>query len=175
MSLVSTEYNPGIRALAQSKQIPLIDYEAEILARRPTDWNGTLMGQDNVHPTATQGGYTSRADPYDPGGDATTHTTGEAADNSGYLLRTWLSIQKLKEVKSYIVDGVEPDPIADGDLAPLGDPDGIINTGDIVIALRIALGEITPGTMELAHGDMNADGVIDLSDVIVITNIVLNQ
>ena len=64
---------------------------------------------------------------------------------------------------------------ADGDLAPLGSPDGNINAGDVLIAVRIALGEITPSTLELAHGDMNADGVINLSDVIVITKHVLNQ
>lgn len=65
--------------------------------------------------------------------------------------------------------------VADGDLAPLGNPDGNINSGDVLIALRIALGIYTPGALELGHGDMNADGVINLSDVIMITNKVMNQ
>ena len=41
------------------------------------------------------------------------HTTGDASLNSGYLLRSWLTVQKLKQVKSYIVDGVNPS--LDGD------------------------------------------------------------
>ena len=65
--------------------------------------------------------------------------------------------------------------LADGDLAPLGNPDGNINAGDMLIAVRIGLGELTPGVLELAHGDMNADGAINLSDIVVIINIVLSQ
>jgi len=165
-SLVNAEYNPGIRALARSRQIPLIDYEAEILARRPSDWNGTLMETDNVHPTALQGGYSASDDPYDPGGDAVSHTTGEAAKNSGFLLRSWLTIQKLKEVKEYIVDGVDPESPADGDLAPLGAPDGNLNAADILIMQRIILGTITPGPVELSHGDLNQDGELSMQDLI---------
>ena len=65
--------------------------------------------------------------------------------------------------------------LADGDLAPLGSPDGNINAGDILIAVRIGLGTLTPGALEITHGDMNADGVINLSDIIIITKSVLNQ
>lgn len=93
-------YNAAIRALARRKRLPLIDYYAEILARRPgRDWNGTLLNKDDVHPTASRGGYSSAGDPYASGGNPATHTTGEACRNSGYLLRSWLTIQKLKEVK----------------------------------------------------------------------------
>jgi len=66
-------------------------------------------------------------------------------------------------------------PIADGDLAPFGAPDGNINAADLMIAIRIALDQIPAGPLELAHGDMNSDGIIDLSDVLVITQLVLNQ
>jgi hypothetical protein len=65
-------------------------------------------------------------------------------------------------------------PIPDGDLAPYGNPDGNINAGDVLIAFRIALGLLTPGTLDIAHGDMNRDGVINLSDIIVIAGDALN-
>lgn len=100
-----TAINAAIRSLAQSRQIPLIDYYAEILARRPgTTWQGTLISGDNVHPTAPS----PAADAYANGGDPTAHRTGANATNDGYLLRGWLTMQKLKEVKSYVVDGVNP-------------------------------------------------------------------
>jgi hypothetical protein len=65
-------------------------------------------------------------------------------------------------------------PVPDGDLAPYGSPDGNINAADLMIVTRIALGQIPSGPLELAHGDMNSDGQIDLSDVLVITQLVLN-
>ncbi len=89
-----------IRQLASEKKLALIDYRAEILARRPNDWNGTLMNAGDVHPSAGGGGFDSASDPYANGGDPATHRTGAAATNSGYLLRSWLTIQKLKEVKA---------------------------------------------------------------------------
>ncbi|MGH2688860.1 MAG: SGNH/GDSL hydrolase family protein, partial [Actinomycetota bacterium] len=102
-------YNDRLRTLAQTRGLPLIDYYAEILARRPgTSWNGTLLGLDDLHPSASGGGYSSSSDPYVPGGDSATHATGDACLNVGYLLRSWLTIQKLKEVKSYVSDGNNP-------------------------------------------------------------------
>jgi hypothetical protein len=65
-------------------------------------------------------------------------------------------------------------PIPDGDLAPYGNPDGDINAGDVLIALRIALGQITPSPLDIAHGDMNTDGVIDIFDLMLITELVQN-
>jgi len=97
-----TAYNAAIRAMAQARSLPLIDFYAEILARRSgTSWQNTLIGGDGIHPT----GANSAADPYTPGGNPTTHTTGTNCLNEGYLLRSWLTMQKLKEVKSFVVDG----------------------------------------------------------------------
>lgn len=105
---LAESYNDSIRAFAQSRGLPLIDFEAEVLARRPTDWNGTLMNSNDVHPSASGGGYTSSSNPYSPGGDVATDTTGDACTYVGYLLRSWLTVQKLKEVRLYVVDGVDP-------------------------------------------------------------------
>lgn len=77
-------------------------------------------------------------------------------------------------------DNVDPVPLTfnhdDGDLAPLGAPDGLLNAGDLVVALRIVLGLLTATDLELAHGDIyppgSPDGVIDLSDLIQLQKLV---
>jgi hypothetical protein len=60
----------------------------------------------------------------------------------------------------------------DGDLAPLGNPDGIINAADYLIAQRIALGLLVPSGLELSHGDLYPvgapDGIINIQDMILI-------
>lgn len=70
------------------------------------------------------------------------------------------------------------DVFADGDLAPLGAPDGVINTADYLIALRISLGELTATSLELSHGDVYPpdapDGVIDISDMLLIRAMVID-
>jgi lysophospholipase L1-like esterase len=97
---LSRQYNEALRNLAKERELPLIDYEKEILKRRPEDWNGTLLGKNDVHPTASQGGATAASAP-----------TAENLSNSGYLLRGWLSVQKIAEVKRAVLDGLpQPKP-----------------------------------------------------------------
>ena len=76
------------------RKLPLFDFEAEILARRPNDWDGTLLGKGDVHPTANQGSATPASEP-----------TAENLRSSGYLLRGWLSVKKIGEVKAVVLDG----------------------------------------------------------------------
>src|SRR5262249_32001409 len=81
----------------------------EILARRPgTSWQNTLISSDGIHPTASGAGYSPSSDPYTPGGDPATQTTGDACLNDGYLLRSWLTIQKLGEVKQNVNGNPSP-------------------------------------------------------------------
>lgn len=65
----------------------------------------------------------------------------------------------------------EAEIIADGDVAPSGAPDGLVNAGDFLVMQRIVLGIITPDAITLAHGDLypvNApDGKIDTSDLLI--------
>jgi lysophospholipase L1-like esterase len=89
----SKAYNDALRDLGRSKRIPMIDYEKEILKRRPSDWNGTLLGRNNVHPSANQDAATPASEP-----------TEDNLKCSGYLLRGWLSVRKIGEVKSRVVD-----------------------------------------------------------------------
>lgn len=93
---LAASYNDGLRAIAKEKSIPLVDYEKEILARRKDDWNGTLLAKDDVHPTA--------------GIDKVTPASAPSEANlskSGYLLRCFLTVRKLGEVKATLFDKPE--------------------------------------------------------------------
>jgi len=57
---------------------------------------------------------------------------------------------------------------ADGDLAPWNAPDGQINAADYLIGVQLVIGSRTPGALQLAHGDMDSDGDIDLTDLLMI-------
>lgn len=65
--------------------------------------------------------------------------------------------------------------IADGDLAPIDDPDGFINAADELIALQITLDQRIAGPLQYAHGDMNGDDVIDIVDLLLIQQLVLQN
>lgn len=65
----------------------------------------------------------------------------------------------------------------DGDLAPLGNRDGIVNVGDALVALRFALALETPTQEDMQHGDVapldntglpSPDGQITVGDALVI-------
>lgn len=68
---------------------------------------------------------------------------------------------------------VDVQQIADGDLAPWNNPDGQINAADVLIATQLIVGVRAPGPLQLAHGDMNLDGTIDLPDLLLIQQVVL--
>ncbi len=90
-------YNQAIRELTKVKALPLVDYEAEILQRRPSAWNGTLLQKNDVHPSSQHAGTTASSAP-----------TPENLANSGYLLRCWLTVRKLAEVKRQVIDALPP-------------------------------------------------------------------
>jgi lysophospholipase L1-like esterase len=89
----SKSYNAALREVAKKYELPLIDYEREILKRRPDDWNGTLLNANDVHPTVGMGEVKASSAP-----------TEENLAKSGYLLRGWLSVKKIGEVKRKVID-----------------------------------------------------------------------
>jgi hypothetical protein len=70
-------YNKVIKEVADELKVPLADFYGEIIKRRPTDWDGTLIGKDGVHP--------SFVDPYKK------DFTEAGLASSGYTLRNWLA------------------------------------------------------------------------------------
>jgi lysophospholipase L1-like esterase len=119
---LAQSYNEALRKLARVRSLPLIDYEKEILKRRPKDWNGTLLQKNDVHPTASQGGANAASAP-----------TAENLSKCGYLLRGWLSVQKIAEVKRTVLDALpvkpndKPEPVR----APKGQPVRVAITRDL--------------------------------------------
>jgi len=81
------QFNEALRALAKERGVPVIDLEREILTRRPDDWFGSLM--DRIHLTA---------------GAAGGEPTEENLRRGGYLLRSWLTVRKVAEVKRRVID-----------------------------------------------------------------------
>jgi hypothetical protein len=64
-----------------------------------------------------------------------------------------------------------------GDIAPRGNPDGKIDSADVILLERMVLGEITPTADELLAGDVapvgGPDGVLNMADVLVLQRAVL--
>jgi hypothetical protein len=89
----SAEFNEALRKLAADRKLPLIDYEREILKRREHDWNGTLINKNDAHPSVGTEEVNSASEP-----------TTDNLRTSGYLLRGWLSVKKLGEVKRTVID-----------------------------------------------------------------------
>ncbi len=84
------QYNRGLIRLAEKYKLPVVDVYGEFLSRRPGDaWKGTLVSNDGAHLT-------------------TDHKYGPATEdnlkNSGNLLRAWLNVHKIIEIKNKVID-----------------------------------------------------------------------
>jgi hypothetical protein len=94
----SETFAGAARKVARDLSVPLVDYHAEVLKRRPDDWDGagegfrrfqghevpTLMARDGLHPSAPR----FYQDDYSE----------EALRNHGYGLRNYLVLMKYAEV-----------------------------------------------------------------------------
>jgi lysophospholipase L1-like esterase len=95
----SRQFAQAVRRIARAKQVPLIDYQAEILKRRPNDWDGalpkfkdvpgseyevpTLIARDGVHPSNPRA-YQDYSD--------------KSLSRNGYALRNYLTLLAYAEV-----------------------------------------------------------------------------
>jgi hypothetical protein len=93
------QFADAVREIARTHKVPLIDYHAEILKRRPDDWDGalpkfkdapgdeyqvpTLIARDGVHP--------SNPKKY-------AEYTEEGLRHNGYVLRNYLTLKAYAEV-----------------------------------------------------------------------------
>lgn len=84
------EANSIIREIAYAKQVPLVDYHAACLQRRPDkSWDGTLISNDGVHPTA------GKSNDYRE----------ENLKDSGYALRNWINFLAYRELYFKVLTG----------------------------------------------------------------------
>ncbi len=75
--------NEVVGKLARDRKLPLVDFHAAIVARRPGDsWNGTLLGKNDVHPT----------------GGKNLDFSDDNLKNCGYALRNYVTLQVMEEV-----------------------------------------------------------------------------
>src|SRR5262245_39870247 len=95
----SKEFAGAVRRVAKAKKVPLIDYHAEVLKRRPNDWDGalpkfkdvkgseyevpTLISRDGVHPSNPQ---------------AHNDYSDESLNKNGYALRSYLTLMTYADV-----------------------------------------------------------------------------
>lgn len=66
-----------------------------------------------------------------------------------------------------------------GDLAPLNNPDGVVNVADAVILQRFLFGDITPTPEQLLLGDLaplgNPDGILNAGDLVIMHRVILGE
>jgi hypothetical protein len=93
----SAQFAQAMRDLAVEQQVPMIDYNQEILTRRPGGtWDGTLISSDGIHPS------------WD---GATAQDFAQTSLNSnGYLLRNWVTLHGLYDVYQNVLSD-DPPPL----------------------------------------------------------------
>ncbi|MHB1035877.1 MAG: GDSL-type esterase/lipase family protein [Pirellulales bacterium] len=118
----ATVFAQAIRELAAEMKVPLVDFHAEVLKRRPNDWDGaadqfkaykdydvpTLLARDGVHPSNPA----KYQNDYSP----------EGLSHCGFGLRNYLALVKYAEVTRAVFEGdrLKPglQPVASDALEP---------------------------------------------------------
>ena len=143
------EYNEGLIELAEELGLPLMDVYGAFLSRRPGEsWLGSLVSEDGAHLT-----HELAAGPATP----------KNLENCGHLLRCWLTVHKVMEIKEKVLDSRPRSSILLGDgvpdrpwfpkAPPLPPPAGeIIHVGSVDELLK-AVENVSPGgTILVADG-----------------------
>jgi lysophospholipase L1-like esterase len=102
----SKEFADVVRQVAIDFKLPLIDYQAEILKRRPTDWDGSapqfkeVAGEDVYQaPTLISGDGVHPSNPVKYG-----DFSEASLRNNGYALRNYLTLMKYEEVLRTVIE-----------------------------------------------------------------------
>ena len=100
----SKQFADSVRKLARELKVPLIDYQAEILKRRPEDWDGRLANfkefEKNVYdvPTLIAG------DGVHPSNPGKFKDYGEdGLKTNGYVLRNYLTLNAYADVIRHVL------------------------------------------------------------------------
>ena len=133
-----------------------------------TDGDGLVDGNDGLVPIGSiPGGVDTNADGF-VDGEQVYASDPLLADSDGDRLDDGLEAANGADP----LDATSWPALADGDIAPLGAPDGQINAGDVLVGTRIALGLVTATALELAHADLYPpgapDGKINVQDLILL-------
>ena len=152
------------------------DFETNTLGTDPnnvdTDGDGLADGADGVVPIASLPGGVDNDNDGFVDGEQDLGTNPTLADTDGDQLPDGLEVAN----NSDPLDANSWPNLADGDLAPLGNPDGIINAADLLIAQRITLQQITANPLQLAHGDLHPvgapDGIINTPDLLLLLQLI---
>lgn len=147
-------------------------YEINVLGTNPnnidSDGDGLVDGNDGVV-IAGSGDVDANGDGF-VDGEQSTGTDPNNADSDGDLLNDGLEVSNATNP----LDSASWPVLADGDCAPYDGPNGEVNAGDLIVAMRLALGQETTRTLELAHCDLGTpDGVIDAADVLILIQMLL--
>lgn len=71
--------------------------------------------------------------------------------------------------------GLDPTLSNTGDVAPRGNPDGLINVGDLVVMSRLVTGILAPPTtLEAILADINNDSQLNAADMLLLQKAILN-
>ncbi len=74
----------------------------------------------------------------------------------------------LTDGEEVYIYGTDPLTSDKGDLAPLGSPDGIVNTADLLVLYRFIETLDTPDARDTVLGDINSDGLLDVRDALLL-------
>jgi chitodextrinase len=83
------EVNAIITTVAADMGVPLVDLHGLYTELHPTDWAGTVISSDGVHPSSTHGG---------------TDFSDEALRDDGYVVRTVLTLRMAEKIRACIFD-----------------------------------------------------------------------
>jgi hypothetical protein len=70
--------------------------------------------------------------------------------------------------------GIDPTVSNVGDVGPRGSPDNLVNLGDLVVLIRLVMDVIQPTALESVLGDINSDGQLNVSDMLLLQQAILN-
>lgn len=153
-------------------QLPLIDSDGDQL----TNKQEIAFGTDALNPDTDGDGLTDYAEviTYNTN-PLLVDTDGEGLSDYDEVI-TYFTNPLLTDTDSdglsdhyeVIIYGTNPLASNRGDLAPRGQPDGVINAGDAVVMARLTTGEISPTETEITLGDLNYNSALDAGDMVVL-------